>query len=57
MMKDRPAKNRTRYRNLKGSLAERARRLYVANEEIALGYGGIVAAPRAMDMAPSPLCQ
>jgi hypothetical protein len=56
MMKDRAAraaKIRTRYRTLKGSLTERARRLFVANEAIAFGYGGIVAAARATGMAPS----
>lgn len=43
----------TRYRKLKGSLTERARRLFVANEAIAFGYGGITAAARATGMAPS----
>src|SRR3979409_1302178 len=43
----------TRYRKLKTSLTERARRLFVANEAIAFGYGGIVAAARATGMAPS----
>jgi len=44
---------RDRYRKLKGSLTERARRLFVASEAIAFGYGGIVAAARATGMAPS----
>jgi len=38
---------------LKRSLTERARRLFVASEAIAFGYGGIVAAARATGMAPS----
>jgi hypothetical protein len=42
-----------RYLTLKGRLTERARRLFVANEAIAFGYGGIVAAARATGMAPS----
>jgi hypothetical protein len=42
-----------RYRTLKSTLTERARRLFVANEAIAFGYGGIVAAARATGMAPS----
>ena len=49
----RGAKIRDRYLKLKGSLTERARRLFVANEAIAFGYGGIVAAARATGMAPS----
>jgi Rhodopirellula transposase DDE domain len=56
MMKDRAARElkiRDRYGKLKGSLTERARRLFVANEAIAFGYGGIVAAARATGMAPS----
>jgi hypothetical protein len=44
---------RDRYGKIKGSLTERARRLFVANEAIAFGYGGIVAASRATGMAPS----
>lgn len=42
-----------RYDALKSSFTERARRLFVANEAIAFGYGGIVAAARATGMAPS----
>jgi hypothetical protein len=49
----RESKIRARYRTLQGSLTERARRLFVANEAIAFGYGGIVAAARATGMAPS----
>jgi hypothetical protein len=55
-MKDRAtreAKIRDRYSKLKGSLTERARRLFVANEAIAFGFGGIAAAARATGMAPS----
>jgi len=49
----RGSKIRDRYLALKSSLTERARRLFVANEAIAFGYGGIVAAARATGMAPS----
>ena len=49
----REAKIRDRYVNLKSSLTERARRLFVSSEAIAFGYGGIVAAARATGMAPS----
>ena len=49
----RGAKIRDRYDNLKGTLTERARRLFVASEAITFGYGGIVAAARATGMAPS----
>jgi len=55
-MKDRAAREskiRDRYRKLKGNLTERSRRLFVANEAIAFGYGGISAAHRATGMAPS----
>ena len=55
-MKERKAKEsqvRERYLKLKSSLTERARRLFVANEAIAFGYGGIAAAARASGMAPS----
>ena len=56
MKKDRAvreSKIRDRYRKLNSSLTERARRLFVANEAIAFGYGGIIAAARATGMAPS----
>jgi len=49
----RGSKIRDRYRKLKSSLTERARRLFVANEAMAFGYGGIVAAARATELAPS----
>lgn len=55
-MKERAAREskiRARYDKLKGSLTERARRLFVANEAIAFGHGGIAAAHRATGMAPS----
>jgi transposase len=42
-----------RYLKVKSSLNERARRLFVASEAIACGYGGIAAASRATGMAPS----
>jgi len=55
-MKERRAKEskiRDRYRQLKDTLTERARRLFVASEATAFGYGGIAAAARATGMAPS----
>jgi hypothetical protein len=47
------AKIRMRYRKVKGELTERARRLFVASEAMAFGYGGIAAASRATGMAAS----
>ncbi len=47
------AKIRERYNNLRSSLNERARRLFVATEANAQGYGGIAAASRATGMARS----
>jgi hypothetical protein len=44
---------RVRYSKVKASLTERARRLFVATEAVAFGYGGIAAASRATGMAPS----
>lgn len=44
---------RERFLKLKGSLTERARRLFAASEAIAFGYGGIASAARATGMAPS----
>lgn len=44
-----------RFRKLNRNLTERARRLFVANEAIAFGYGGIAAASRATGMAPSAI--
>ena len=44
---------RTRYRHIKGQLTERARRLFVASEALALGYGGIAVTSRATGMAAS----
>jgi transposase len=49
----RAAKIAERYHKLKDSLTERARRLFVASEAIAFGFGGIAAAARATGMAPS----
>jgi len=49
----RESKIRDRYDLLKSALTERARRLFVANEAITFGFGGIVAAARATGMAPS----
>lgn len=48
-------KIRERYLKLKGTLSERARRLFVANEAQSVGYGGIIAASRATGMAPSAI--
>ena len=47
------AKIRQRYRKLHAGLTERARRLFVASEALAFGYGGITAAWRATGMAAS----
>ena len=55
-MKERKSKElkiRDRFVRLKSSLNERARRLFVANEAMAFGYGGIAAASRATGMAAS----
>lgn len=55
-MKERKAKEskiRDRFVKLNRSLSERARRLFVANEAIAFGFGGIAAASRATGMAAS----
>lgn len=57
-MKERKVKEskiRDRFVKLKSSLSERARRLFVANEAIAFGYGGITAASRATGMAASSI--
>ena len=59
-MKDvraREAEIRERFLKMKGSLTERARRLFAASEAISLGYGGIVAVARATGMAPSVIGQ
>jgi hypothetical protein len=44
-----------RYRNVRGELTERARRLFVASEAMAFGYGGITAVCRATGMAASAI--
>jgi len=49
------SKIRRRYQALEATLTERARRLFVAGEALAFGYGGIVAASRATGMAPSAI--
>jgi len=46
-------KIRMRYRKVQAMLTERARRLFVASEAMAVGYGGITAASRATGMAAS----
>ena len=43
----------SRYRKMKGGLTERARRLFVASEAMAIGHGGISMASRATGMAMS----
>ena len=47
------AKIRRRFRKLTTNLDERSRRLFVATEAMAFGWGGIVAAARATGRAPS----
>ena len=47
------AQIRHRYRKVHQALTERARRLFVASEAMALGYGGIAVASRATGMAAS----
>jgi hypothetical protein len=47
------AQIRVRYLAVRGELTERARRLFVASEAMAFGYGGIAAASRATGMAAS----
>lgn len=49
------AKIQKRYSKLEGDLTERARRLFVANEAIVFGFGGIEAAARATGMARSAI--
>ena len=48
-------KIRERYLKVKDSLTERSRRLFVASEAMAFGYGGIAAAARSTGMAPSAI--
>ena len=47
------SKTRTRFLKMKDQLTERARRLFVASEAIAVGHGGIAAVSRATGMAAS----
>lgn len=49
------SKIRRRYSTIVNSLTERARRLFVAGEAVAAGYGGLAAAARATGMAPSAI--
>lgn len=46
---------RERYERVKDSLTERARRLFVATEAAAAGYGGVAMAARATGMARSSI--
>ncbi|MBK8013562.1 MAG: ISAzo13 family transposase [Deltaproteobacteria bacterium] len=46
---------RERHQALESTLTERARRLFLAGEALAFGYGGIAAAARATGMAPSAI--
>lgn len=47
------AEIRKRFEKVKGQLNERARRLFVASESLAIGHGGIAAASRATGMSRS----
>ena len=47
------SKTRSRFQKMKHQLTERARRLFVASEALAVGHGGIAAASRATGMAAS----
>jgi transposase len=53
--KNATAQIRQRYQALKGTLTERARRLFVAGEAMAFGFGGIAAASKATGMAASAI--
>jgi hypothetical protein len=44
-----------RFERLKGSLNERARRLFAATEALALGWGGVATVARATGLAPSTI--
>jgi hypothetical protein len=46
---------RQRYQNASGFLDERGRRLFAANEALALGYGGVTAASMATGLARSTI--
>ena len=48
-------KIRQRYEAVRGTLTERARRLFIAGEAMTFGFGGIAAASRATGMAPSAI--
>ena len=48
---------RARYRQIKGSLNERAKRLFAASEVMALGRGGIAVVSRATGIARSTIGQ
>src|SRR5262245_62599737 len=45
------AEIRERYRRIKSSLTERSKRLFVASEALAFGYGGVSAVSRATGMS------
>ena len=49
------AEIRRRYNAVKSTLTERARRLFIASEALALGHGGIATASRATGMAASAI--
>ncbi len=44
-----------RFERMRGTLNERARRLFVATEALALGWGGVAAVARATGVAPSTI--
>ena len=46
---------RERFERMRGSLNERARRLFAATEALAIGHGGIAVVARATGMAPSTI--
>ena len=52
---DRVQSIRKRFERMRGTLNERARRLFVATEALALGWGGVAAVARATGVAPSTI--
>jgi len=52
---DLEASIRQRFERMRGSLSERARRLFAATEALAIGWGGIAIVARATGIAPSTI--
>ena len=52
---DREQSIRKRFERMRGSLNERARRLFVTTEALALGWGGVATVARATGIAPSTI--